>query len=73
MVKLSLCLTNEALCWEDFWGNGYIDPFFFFLTMALVGVKWSASRPGHFIHRERAPGTYWIGGWMGPRAGLDTA
>jgi hypothetical protein len=22
--------------------------------------------------RERAPGTHWIGGWMGPRAGLDT-
>jgi hypothetical protein len=22
-------------------------------------------------HRERAPGTYWIGGWLGPRAVLD--
>jgi hypothetical protein len=21
--------------------------------------------------RERAPGTHWIGGWLGPRAGLD--
>jgi hypothetical protein len=20
----------------------------------------------------RAPGTHWIGGWVGPRAGLDT-
>jgi hypothetical protein len=20
---------------------------------------------------ERAPGTHWIGGWVGPRAGLD--
>jgi hypothetical protein len=22
--------------------------------------------------RERAPGTHWIGGWVGPRAVLDT-
>jgi len=20
---------------------------------------------------EKAPGTHWIGGWVGPRAGLD--
>jgi hypothetical protein len=25
-----------------------------------------------FTSREEAPGTHWIGGWMGPRAGLDT-
>jgi hypothetical protein len=23
-------------------------------------------------HRERIPGTHWIGGWVGLRAGLDT-
>jgi hypothetical protein len=28
--------------------------------------------PGGFTPRERAPGTQWIGGWVGPRAGLDT-
>jgi hypothetical protein len=22
-------------------------------------------------YRERAPGTYWIGGWVGPRGVLD--
>jgi hypothetical protein len=22
--------------------------------------------------RDKAPGTHWIGGWVGPRAGLDT-
>jgi hypothetical protein len=27
--------------------------------------------PGRFTPRERAPGTHWIGGWLGPRAGLD--
>jgi hypothetical protein len=42
-----------------------------FLTSALVGGEWSASRPGRFIHGERAPGTYWIGGWVNPGAGLD--
>jgi hypothetical protein len=37
-----------------------------FLTSALVGGEWSASRPARFT-----PGTHWIGGWVGPRAGLD--
>jgi len=31
----------------------------------------SASRPGRFTLRERASGTHWIGGWVGPRAVLD--
>jgi hypothetical protein len=35
-----------------------------------VGGEWSASRPGRFTS-ERGPGTHWIGGWVGPRAGLD--
>jgi hypothetical protein len=42
-----------------------------FLTSALVGGEWSASRSGHFIPCERAPGTHWIAGWVDPRAGLD--
>jgi hypothetical protein len=37
-----------------------------FLAPALIGSEWSASRPGRFT-----PGTHWIEGWMGPRAGLD--
>jgi hypothetical protein len=37
-----------------------------FLTLVLIGGKWSASRPGRFT-----PGTHWIEGWMGSRAGLD--
>jgi len=31
----------------------------------------SASRPGHFTPGVRAPGTYCMGGWVGPRAALD--
>jgi hypothetical protein len=41
------------------------------LTSALVGDEWSASHPGRFTPEERAPGTHWIGGWVGPRTGLD--
>jgi hypothetical protein len=41
------------------------------LASALDGGEWSASRPGRFTPRERAPGTHWIGGWVGPRAVLD--
>jgi hypothetical protein len=41
------------------------------LISAIDGGEWSASRPGRFTHRERAPGTHWIGGWVGPRATLD--
>jgi hypothetical protein len=37
-----------------------------FLTSALVGGEWSASRLGRFT-----PGTHWTRGWVGPRAGLD--
>jgi hypothetical protein len=44
-----------------------------FLTSALDGGEWSTSRPGRFIPREKAPGTHWIGGWVGPRAVLDAA
>jgi hypothetical protein len=42
-----------------------------FLTSALGGGEWSASRPGRFTPEKRAPGIHWIGGWVDPRAGLD--
>jgi hypothetical protein len=42
-----------------------------FLTSALIGGEWSASRPNRFTPVERAHGTHWIGGWVGLRAGLD--
>jgi hypothetical protein len=41
-----------------------------FLTSALEGGEWSASRP-RFTPGERAPGTHCTGGWVGPTAGLD--
>jgi hypothetical protein len=42
-----------------------------FLTSALAGGEWSASRPGRFTPWKRASDTRWIGGWVGRRAGLD--
>jgi hypothetical protein len=41
-----------------------------FLTSALDGSEWLPSRPGRFTPRERAPGTHWIGVWVGPIASL---
>jgi hypothetical protein len=41
------------------------------LTPALDGGEWSASRPGRFTPKERAPDTHWIGSWVGPRAVLE--
>jgi hypothetical protein len=65
-VKLSLCLTKHHVM-KTYWGVKV------FLTSALGGGEWSTSHPGRFTPRERAPGTHWIGGWVGPRAVLDTA
>jgi hypothetical protein len=44
-----------------------------FSTSALDGGEWSASRPDRaFTPGERTPCTHCTGGWVGPRAGLDT-
>jgi hypothetical protein len=42
-----------------------------FLTSALIGGEWSASRPVRFTPAERAHDTHWIGGWVDARAGLE--
>jgi hypothetical protein len=42
-----------------------------FLTSALDAGEWSVTRPGRFTLVEVAPGTHCMGGWVGPRAGLD--
>jgi hypothetical protein len=54
---------------EDVWRSGGIAlPF---LPSAIDGGDWSASLHGRFIPGERAPGTHWIGGWVGPTVGLE--
>jgi hypothetical protein len=44
-----------------------------FLISAPDGGQWSASRPGRVLpqHKGSIPLTHWIGGWVGPRDGLD--
>jgi hypothetical protein len=39
-----------------------------------LGSRWRrvvSFTPCRFTPGERAPGIHWIGGWVGPRAGLD--
>jgi hypothetical protein len=43
-----------------------------FTTLALDGGEWSVSPRPRFTPGERTPGTHWTGGWVGPRASLDT-
>jgi hypothetical protein len=71
MVKTNLFLCfNRAPRHESVLGEwGYSSTHF--LTSVLDGDEWSASSPGHFTPREKAPFTNWIGGWVGPRADLD--
>jgi hypothetical protein len=66
---VSLCLTKHHAM-KTYWGSGGIVPRIF--SSARDGGEWSASRPGRFTTRERAPSTHCTGGWVGPRAVLDT-
>jgi hypothetical protein len=43
-----------------------------FLTSALDGGEWSASLPAALCPGERTLGTHCTGGWVGPRAELDS-
>jgi hypothetical protein len=42
-----------------------------FLTSALVGGEWSASRPDHFTTGERVACIHWLGDWLDPRNNLE--
>jgi hypothetical protein len=37
-----------------------------------MGVSGQHHAPAALYPGERTPGTHWRGGWVGPRAGLDT-
>jgi hypothetical protein len=57
--------------WRRLGGEEY-SPYSFSTTALDVG-EWSVSRPGRaFTPGERTPGTHCTGGWVGPRAGLNT-
>jgi hypothetical protein len=42
-----------------------------FFISALDGGDWSSSRTGRITPGERALDAFLIGGWVGPRAGLN--
>jgi hypothetical protein len=67
--KLSLCF-NWAPLHEDVLGERRYSSTHY-LTSALDGGEWSASRPGRFTPKERATGMHLMGGWVVPKAGLD--
>jgi hypothetical protein len=70
MKVVPMLFLTEHYTMKMHWGSGGIAHTF--LIVALDGSEWSASCPGCFTPRERAPGTHWIGGWVGPRASLNT-
>jgi hypothetical protein len=54
---------------KTYWGSGDIVP-----RILNLGTKWNCMvsfMPVRFTTGDRAPVTHWIGGWVGPRAGLD--
>jgi hypothetical protein len=53
--------------WKPMGSGGIAPPF---LISALDGGEWL--RPCRFTQGWRTPDTHWIGGWVDPRAGLDT-
>jgi hypothetical protein len=54
---------------KTYWGSGGIAPRI--LISVLVEGDWSALLPAASLLWERALGTHWIGGWVGPRVDLD--
>jgi hypothetical protein len=61
-LKLNLSHYTPGRGLGESWYSSYS-----FSISALDGCEWSASRP-----EERTPGIHCTGGWMGPRAGLNT-
>jgi hypothetical protein len=61
---------NQSPSNEDGRGSGGIAP-----RILNLGSRWKwvvSITLGHFTRRKTAPDTHCIGGWVGPRAGLDT-
>jgi hypothetical protein len=54
---------------EMYWGSGGIVP-----LILNFGTRWRVSgqlHPPAALLQGRDPGIHWMGGWVGPRAGLD--
>jgi hypothetical protein len=68
--KVPVLFYNSTTPWRHIAECRYSSTYS--LTSALDGGEWSVSHSNLFTPRERAPGTHWIGGWVGHRAGLFT-
>jgi hypothetical protein len=67
MAAVGIQMEAHGARHECFRRMGGVDvQFHVYLSSALVRAEWSASRSGRLN-----PGTYWAGGCMRPRAGLD--
>jgi hypothetical protein len=66
---LPLCLSKYNVM-KTYWGLEV--QLHASLHLALDVGRWLASCPSRFTSREKVPGTYWVGGWVGYTASLDT-
>jgi hypothetical protein len=67
---IGVLINNDGSHLQDYYIS-YIECSSNAKVKALDGGEWSASCPCRFTSGERAPGTCWIRGWVGPRFGLD--
>jgi hypothetical protein len=68
--KVVPVLLTEHHVMKAYWRSGGIAPR---ILNLVTRWRWVVSfTPRYFAPRERSPGTDWLGGWVGPRAGLDT-
>jgi hypothetical protein len=58
VVPVLLFSLTEHHAMKAYWGMYVL--LHAFLTSALDGSEWSASRSDRFVSRERPPGTHWI-------------
>jgi hypothetical protein len=53
------------------WGERRYSSYLYLTSATRWGWVVSVTPQPRFTPGERIPGTHWIGGWVGPRAGLD--
>jgi hypothetical protein len=67
--QLKVSKLSRYTPWWRFWGGGGIT--YSFLTSALEGGEWSASRPGRALPPGKGPPVPFDRRWVDPRADLD--
>jgi hypothetical protein len=68
----ALQFTVTRALWFSAYTSRILATDFISLTVTSNHTDWSASRPGRYTSRKRAPGTRWLEDWMLARAGLDS-